>query len=496
MSFRLFRFDVEVKIGFLITSVLLFVSSRFELDAASLRSLAVWVGVVFVSVLVHELGHAFAIRRQGVEPTITLHWMGGLTAWRETLPISRRQRVVISLAGPFSGFAFGALLFGLFFALDRAGVTVPSWVVELKYNLLFVNIGWGLINLAPVLPFDGGHVLEHALGPRREKWALGVSTAFGVALTIYFLSGRNMWGAYLFGSAALSSFMRMGSTTTPRTAPEPTDPNETSPATRAALLRAHAALDADDTDEAIRVAREVREGKTAQGKASPTAVLDALHIIAWAHVMRGEVPEAEHAVSEIRMRGRIDPALLGNVVLATGRLSEARTILEKALGEGDDRKEVFGPLIQVLLRQDEVARAVEIGLAHLDSLSSDDARKLAEIAETAHVLAGAARLHEQIFLREHAGKDALAAARAHARAGSAVKARELADKAIASGAVDAEGVRSDPTLANVLETTGDDAASGSVAAGGLLAVPPTAGVPAVVSPDDAALEDRASEDRA
>ena len=113
MEFRLFGFDVEIKMGFWITSVILGLGGRFDFDAEGLKHLALWVPVVLVSVLVHELGHALAIRRQGVEPTITLHWMGGLTAWREILPMSRPARVGISLAGPMAGFLLWLLLLSM-----------------------------------------------------------------------------------------------------------------------------------------------------------------------------------------------------------------------------------------------------------------------------------------------------------------------------------------------------------------------------------------------
>ena len=65
--------------------------------------LALWIPIVLVSILVHEYGHALAIMRHGIEPEIALHWMGGSTTWRQTLPISRFHRVIISLAGPFAG---------------------------------------------------------------------------------------------------------------------------------------------------------------------------------------------------------------------------------------------------------------------------------------------------------------------------------------------------------------------------------------------------------
>jgi tetratricopeptide (TPR) repeat protein len=163
--------------------------------------------------------------------------------------------------------------------------------------------------------------------------------------------------------------------------------------------------------------------------------------------MRGEIREAEHAMSEIRMRGRADAALVGNLAFAAGRLSEARGVLEKALADGDDRKEIFGPLIQILLRQDEVARAGDVALAHFESLSTDDARTLADLARAANAHGAAGKLREAAFTRERGGEDALEAARAYADDGAFPKAREMVDKAVAAGHVDAEAAKADPSIA-------------------------------------------------
>jgi membrane-associated protease RseP (regulator of RpoE activity) len=80
--------------------------------------LAIWVVVVAVSVLVHELGHALMGRAFGLTPRIELHGMGGTTSFtaateeraREGLGTGRA--IAISLAGPFAGFAFGAVVIG------------------------------------------------------------------------------------------------------------------------------------------------------------------------------------------------------------------------------------------------------------------------------------------------------------------------------------------------------------------------------------------------
>src|SRR5205814_467341 len=75
--------------------------------------IVVWVAVVFLSVLVHEMGHALAIRRHGLSPEITLHWIGGLTSWNGAQNLTRPQRIFISFAGPLAGFLFAAVVFGL-----------------------------------------------------------------------------------------------------------------------------------------------------------------------------------------------------------------------------------------------------------------------------------------------------------------------------------------------------------------------------------------------
>ena len=81
-------------------------------SSGNLLFLPVWVFVVFTSILIHELGHAFAFRRFGQRSHIVLHFGGGLTipesvAWGggwASVALSRGQEIFISLAGPFAGF--------------------------------------------------------------------------------------------------------------------------------------------------------------------------------------------------------------------------------------------------------------------------------------------------------------------------------------------------------------------------------------------------------
>src|SRR5215213_498812 len=92
----------------------------FGFSANNLLFTLIWMFVVFVSILIHELGHAFAFRRYGLRSSIILHFAGGLTvpesvSWGSTwanVALRPNQEIFISLAGPFAGFIFAALILG------------------------------------------------------------------------------------------------------------------------------------------------------------------------------------------------------------------------------------------------------------------------------------------------------------------------------------------------------------------------------------------------
>lgn len=188
-----------------------------------------WVIAVFVSITIHELGHAFALRRHGQDSQIILHLTGGMTV-HASVAISSNQQIFISLAGPFSGFLFAALL--LVVSIPLGGVIIPGsifgfipfpyvlfpagWEILTSFfmNLLWVNIFWGLFNLLPVHPLDGGNVTRSILiqtdplnGLRTSLW-VSVITGAAVAITgLVFL--RSTYMAIMFGLLAFQSFQAL-----------------------------------------------------------------------------------------------------------------------------------------------------------------------------------------------------------------------------------------------------------------------------------------------
>lgn len=455
MNFRLFGIDVEIEASFWLSNILfgwsLVDKSR---GIAGLLPLVIWTLVVFVSILVHEYGHALAIRRLGIQPEITLYWMGGKTTWRELLPISRPQHVFISFAGPLAGFIFGGLIYALKHFFPAVVAQLPNlgyWAVS---QLLFVNIAWGMFNLIPVMPLDGSHIVEHTLGPKRIRISAGISLVVGVVAAVYFLQREFWWPAYLMGMGAFQSLriLQAGgldideSDLRPRTPvvdAEPMIPAQI----LSVLSRARKAIDNEEFETARSLCNQLLDrDPDGEDAPPPNAKREAFEILAWAALKSGNMADASDKLDAARKLGEPDAALVGAVHFEKGELNDARRVLEAARSRGDDSQEVFGRLIRILLDQKEFARAGAVALDVVDSLSDDDARHIARMAFDNAAFDWAARLYEAVFARESHAEDAYEAARAHAQDGALDRASEMLRKAVEAGFNDRTRAWSDKAL--------------------------------------------------
>ncbi|AMV27937.1 Peptidase family M50 [Gemmata sp. SH-PL17] len=181
LRFRVLRFPVRVHPFFWLGTALM--GSRL-LDIGP-EFLLTWVAVVFVSILVHELGHAIAFRLFGTDAEIVLYAFGGLAIPWATVS-GRWRRIIVSLAGPFAGFLLCGLVYGSNQAFEWAGPRSSLVVLYAYGSLIFVNLIWGFVNLLPVFPLDGGQVSRELCikfwGRRGQRISLQIS--FGCALLL------------------------------------------------------------------------------------------------------------------------------------------------------------------------------------------------------------------------------------------------------------------------------------------------------------------------
>jgi Zn-dependent protease len=224
LHFALFGTPVRVHPLFWIVAILLGLNGTRGQPLPMLT----WVVAVFLAILVHEFGHALAAQAFGWPAHITLYGMGGLASYRPTRRLPGRI-LLITLAGPAAGFLFAALIMLGIRATGRhlmmqwdlaAGLPVTfegfdslylTWLLE---KLLFINIFWGLVNLLPVYPLDGGQIAREALGlvgsSDNVRQSLWLSVIVGAAVAVFaWLRMKDFYIALFFAYLAYSSFVTL-----------------------------------------------------------------------------------------------------------------------------------------------------------------------------------------------------------------------------------------------------------------------------------------------
>lgn len=204
LRFELFGFPVRIHPGFWIVAVIL----GARLDP---KDIFVWVAAVLVSVLVHELGHAFLQRAYGGRPWIVLYTFGGYAA-TEAIERVWWKNVLVALAGPGAGFALWGVVYA---AVQAFGWPVNAYASSMASFLLLINLFWGLLNLAPIWPLDGGRVARELLtrflpaskGIVASLW-LSVIAAVIVA-ALLFASTGSLLNLMLFGALAFQSYQAL-----------------------------------------------------------------------------------------------------------------------------------------------------------------------------------------------------------------------------------------------------------------------------------------------
>lgn len=188
-----------------------------------------WLITVFVSILIHELGHALVARYFGCDPWIVLHGFGGLAIYQPRYRDYRKD-VFVSFAGPGAGFLFAVIIVGILAAVGHeptyflnsefVGVTpifIPFESQNLTvfvYFLLQINIWWGLINLLPVYPLDGGQISRQLFlrfgGTSGYANSLKLSILAGGAVAVFALVEREQpFMGLLFAYLAFLSYQEL-----------------------------------------------------------------------------------------------------------------------------------------------------------------------------------------------------------------------------------------------------------------------------------------------
>ena len=159
----------------------------------------------FLSLLLHEFGHALRARREGIEiDGITLWLFGGVARFKGSFR-SAGAEFRVAIAGPLVSLTLGAL-----FVLIALIPGIPSAVDGVVSWLGYINLSLLVFNLIPAPPLDGGRVLHAALWRWRGDYvwatrvAANVGRGFGylligggIAMFVFQSSFSGAWLAFL-----------------------------------------------------------------------------------------------------------------------------------------------------------------------------------------------------------------------------------------------------------------------------------------------------------
>jgi Zn-dependent protease len=331
LRFHLGPFPIHVAPSFLLAAAVL--GFPFMND---LTRVALWIVVVFLSVLVHELGHALVGKALGGQPEIRLEGFGGVTFPRLPAPPSAISQIGLSLAGPLAGLLPGVAGW----AIERYVGVEPGSAVAIASELAVeTSLFWTALNLLPVLPLDGGHVLLAALQGIRKKPSVRAASIIsacvaGLAAAAAWLLLGQIFVALWLAMFAFQNLSRVRAVPDPGTTGAP-EAVRAAPADERAdvdreLSRARAALLARDEETALAVASKLEESE------GPFRQAAGLRIRAGVELARGDnVSAGLHAGRSFTLWESADAAVVAaRANLRAGERDRALNWLRRAVEAG------------------------------------------------------------------------------------------------------------------------------------------------------------------
>ena len=230
-SFRLFGIPVGVHATFLFIALL---------GATTYRGwdIAMWTVAAFVSILAHEMGHALVARGFGAQGvSVTLYGLGGVTTYTHAGAMAPWKSFIISGAGSAVGIALG----GTVWLAVRSGVfdgVGPEAMVFIN-SLFFTSLVWGVLNWIPIIPLDGGHMVQSFISifsPKKAPLISQIITWIAVAVIVPFAwTNGYRFGVIIvvmFAFAGLREYRQQAARSKPRPvqpSPRPYPPADPTP---------------------------------------------------------------------------------------------------------------------------------------------------------------------------------------------------------------------------------------------------------------------------
>ena len=241
LQFQFLGYRVRVTWGFWVLALILGWQMARGMDALAVMNgmaspgqpvlLIIWVAAVFLSILVHELGHAYAMTYYRMPSRIVLYHFGGIAipefgAWNagRARQAGPAENIVIFAAGPAAQLALAGVAWAIAYAMRVPIVLygfqitpgeLPSSVALLAVLefIVYPSVFWAVLNLIPIIPLDGGQITKNALYlsnvQNPTQVAHMVSVGAGAVAGLFFMSTGNVFAAIMFFMFAAQNWQWM-----------------------------------------------------------------------------------------------------------------------------------------------------------------------------------------------------------------------------------------------------------------------------------------------
>jgi stage IV sporulation protein FB len=201
VEFKLFGIAIRVEPTFWLTLGLLGLMSSDPRSSEDLLWLALFILAGFISILIHEMGHALMIKRYKLPTQVVLSNFGGYATYPAGI-LNRMQSFLVTAAGPGIQILAATVIWFISPYIGLEGNMLNQFVGIFIYISLF----WALLNCLPILPLDGGQMLGAIMGPKRKAGVhlTGVITATALGLLALY-TGR-IFGTLFMGMFAYQNY--------------------------------------------------------------------------------------------------------------------------------------------------------------------------------------------------------------------------------------------------------------------------------------------------
>jgi Zn-dependent protease len=180
-------------------------------DAVAYLTTVVSVLLLFVSLIVHELGHAVVARRQGIEvKRIDLFLFGGLTRMSRDAA-TPGEEFKIAVAGPLATLAVIVVCLAVDVGIVGSHRLIHAIVLDndIQITPVLLSLSWllpmnvllFLFNIVPAFPLDGGRIARavvwRATGDKRRGTVVAAKLGQGFAVL---LAGVGIWLLLSYGT--------------------------------------------------------------------------------------------------------------------------------------------------------------------------------------------------------------------------------------------------------------------------------------------------------